>query len=59
MHVPLSPADVKAKRAALARYRTQQHAMAWFLDGFIRTTEVFSRPAPARIVLPLKHTPCC
>ena len=59
IRVPLTPAEMKTKRAALARYKTQQHAMKWFLDGFVRTNEVFSRPAPARVVLPLKRSPCC
>jgi hypothetical protein len=47
-----------AKRAALAKFRTQQHAMKWFLDGFVRTNEMFSRPAATRVVLPLKHDHC-
>jgi LmbE family N-acetylglucosaminyl deacetylase len=59
IQMPLTPEDVKTKRAALARYRTQQHAMSWFLESFVRTTEVFSRPAPSHVVLPLKRTPCC
>jgi len=60
IRVPLSPEEMKIKRAALAKYRTQQHAMKWFLDGFVRSNEVFSRPAPAaiRVVLPLKHQMC-
>jgi hypothetical protein len=34
--------------------------MAWFLDGFVRSNEVFSRPAPnaLKIALPLKHVSC-
>jgi hypothetical protein len=32
--------------------------MKWFLDGFVRSNEVFSRPAPSRVVLPLKHSYC-
>jgi LmbE family N-acetylglucosaminyl deacetylase len=59
IRVPLTPAEMKAKRTALGKYKTQQHAMKWFLDGFVRTNEVFSRPAPVRMVLPLKNTPCC
>jgi LmbE family N-acetylglucosaminyl deacetylase len=56
--VPLTPAEVRVKREALRKYRTQQHAMKWFLDGFVRTNEVFSRPALPRVVLPLKHQFC-
>jgi LmbE family N-acetylglucosaminyl deacetylase len=59
IQVPLSPAEMKVKRAALTKYKTQQHAMKWFLDGFVRTNEIFSRPASVRVVLPLKHSPCC
>src|SRR5881628_957737 len=58
IQVPLTPAEMKTKRAALVKYKTQQHAMKWFLDGFVRTNEIFSRPAPARVALPLKHDPC-
>jgi LmbE family N-acetylglucosaminyl deacetylase len=61
MKVPLAPEEVRAKRAALRKYQTQVHAMKWFLDGFVRSNEVFSRPAPAqtRVTLPLKRSPCC
>jgi len=60
IRVPLSPEEIQTKRAALSRYRTQQHAMKWFLAGFIRSNEVFSRPSPAaiRVILPLKHQLC-
>jgi|SRR6185295_19588758 len=60
IRIPLSPEEIKGKRAALVKYRTQQRAMKWFLDGFVRTNEVFSRPAPAtiRVILPLKHQLC-
>lgn len=59
IRVPLSSDEMTIKRIALAKFRTQQHAMKWFLDGFVRTNEVFSRPAPPHVVLPLKHQPCC
>jgi len=58
IRLPLTPAEMKTKRAALSKFRTQQHAMKWFLDGFVRTNELFSRPAATRVVLPLKHDPC-
>jgi LmbE family N-acetylglucosaminyl deacetylase len=60
IRVPLSPEEVRTKRAALQKYRTQQRAMKWFLDGFVRTNEVFSRQAPAAIhvTLPLRHQLC-
>jgi len=34
------------------------HVMAWFLDEFARTTEIFSRPGPPRIVLPDRRAVC-
>jgi len=57
--VTLTPEEVRAKRAALRRYRTQMHTMRSFLESFARTNEVFSRPAPTRVVLPTKSSPCC
>jgi hypothetical protein len=30
----------------------------WFLDGFARTNEVFSRPAPPRTMLPVRQSVC-
>jgi len=59
MRVELTTEEVQAKRAAIHRYKTQMDAMAWFLDGFVRSNEVFSRPAPTRTVLPTKSSPCC
>jgi LmbE family N-acetylglucosaminyl deacetylase len=58
--VALSPSEVRTKRRALRQYRTQVDAMAWFLDGFVRSNEVFSRPAPnaLNVVLPVKHVSC-
>src|SRR5262245_11208765 len=56
--VPLSDSERRLKRAALHQYRTQVHAMGWFLDGFARGNEIFSRPAPTRVVLPLKRSLC-
>ena len=58
MRVPLASAEQRTKRAALKRYRTQEPVMGWFLDGFARRNEIFSRPASSRIVLPLRHNPC-
>ena len=56
---PLTPAEVKTKRAALAKYESQMKVLDWFLDGFARTNEIFSRPVPSRVVLPSKGSPCC
>jgi LmbE family N-acetylglucosaminyl deacetylase len=58
MRLPLTPVEARAKRTALSRYHTQMHVMSWFLDGFARSNEVFSRPAPVRVVLPLRRNPC-
>jgi len=59
LRFPLTPAEVRTKRAALKKYATQMHVMDWFLDGFARANEVFSRPAPVRVVLPSRRNLCC
>jgi LmbE family N-acetylglucosaminyl deacetylase len=59
LRFPLTPAELKTKRAALARYKTQMHVMDWFLDGFARTNEVFSRPVPFKVMLPSRRNLCC
>ena len=59
IRLPLTPDEVRAKRAALRRYQTQMHAMRSFLESFARSNEVFSRPAAVRVVLPTKRSPCC
>jgi LmbE family N-acetylglucosaminyl deacetylase len=56
---PLSPAETRLKRRALRRYTTQWHVMDWFLDGFARSNEVFSRPRPFKVVLPSRRSFCC
>lgn len=58
MVVPLTRQEQRTKRAALRRYQTQVHMMRWFLDSFARANEVFSRPAPARVVLPIRRNVC-
>ena len=32
--------------------------MGWFLDGFARRNEVFSRPKPPHVTLPVLHSVC-
>jgi LmbE family N-acetylglucosaminyl deacetylase len=56
--VPLTRQEQRTKRAALRRYQTQVHVMRWFLDGFARANEIFSRPAPAKVVLPMRRNVC-
>lgn len=58
LRLPLTTAETRTKRTALRKYVTQMHVMDWFLDGFARTNEVFSRPASVRIRLPLRHDVC-
>jgi len=55
---PLTSPEVRLKRAALQKYESQVHVMSWFLNGFARTNEIFSRPAPPHVVLPLRRSPC-
>jgi LmbE family N-acetylglucosaminyl deacetylase len=59
MRLALTPAEARAKRQALRRFTTQMHVMDWFLDGFARSNEVFSRPRPFKVVLPSRRSPCC
>jgi LmbE family N-acetylglucosaminyl deacetylase len=58
IRVPLTGQQRRTKRTALTRYQTQVLMMRWFLYSFARANEIFSRPAPARVVLPLRHNPC-
>ena len=59
MRLALTPAETRTKRQALRRFTTQMHVMDWFLDGFARSNEVFSRPRPFKVVLPSRRSPCC
>jgi LmbE family N-acetylglucosaminyl deacetylase len=54
----LTPEEIRAKRGALRKYRSQELVMSWFLDGFARVNEIFSRPAAPQVRLPLRRTPC-
>ena len=54
----LTHLEALAKREALQKYASQMLVMSWFLDGFARGNEVFSRPAPPRVTLPLHRSPC-
>jgi LmbE family N-acetylglucosaminyl deacetylase len=55
----LSAREARAKRTALAGYKTQMHAMSWFLNAFARRNEIFARLPVEPAVLPLKRNPCC
>jgi LmbE family N-acetylglucosaminyl deacetylase len=59
IRVPLTSTELRNKRRALKRYQSQVHVMDWFLQGFARPNEIFSRPAPPRVVLPMRTSPCC
>ncbi len=58
IHFGLTRGEIRAKRAALRQYQSQELVMSWFLNGFARANEVFSRPAAPHVVLPLHRTPC-
>jgi LmbE family N-acetylglucosaminyl deacetylase len=58
INVPLTDHEVTTKRKALEAFKSQMKAMGWFLEGFARRNEVFSRPARAPIRLPFRHSPC-
>ena len=58
LNLRLTPEETAAKRDALRAYQSQMKMMDWFLLGFARTNEIFSRPPRARIVLPVTRDPC-
>jgi LmbE family N-acetylglucosaminyl deacetylase len=58
LRFPLTPAETRTKRVALRKYATQMHVMDWFLDGFARSNEVFSRPASLHVTLPIRRNVC-
>ena len=55
---PLSDGELVHKRQALQEHRTQMQVIRWFLEGFARTNEIFSRPPPPHVVLPMRRNPC-
>jgi LmbE family N-acetylglucosaminyl deacetylase len=59
IRLPLTDRELARKRAALKKYESQMHVMRWFLEGFARTNETFSRPAAPHVVLPVRRSPCC
>jgi LmbE family N-acetylglucosaminyl deacetylase len=59
IRLALTAQEIQAKRATIRQYRTQMHTMRSFLEAFVRSNEVFSRPAPVPVVLPTKGSPCC
>jgi len=59
LRFPLTPEEIRTKRKALGRYDTQMKVMDWFLKGFGRTNEIFSRPATRTATLPTRGSPCC
>jgi LmbE family N-acetylglucosaminyl deacetylase len=58
MTLPLTVAEARAKHLALRSYRTQMEVMSWFLDGFARGNELFTRPASSSVVLPARRELC-
>jgi LmbE family N-acetylglucosaminyl deacetylase len=58
LNVPLTTREMQTKRRALREYKTQMKVMDWFLEGFVRRSEIFSRPARTRVVLPVRRSPC-
>jgi LmbE family N-acetylglucosaminyl deacetylase len=58
INISLTPEQTRVKRHALHRYKSQMDVTPWFLDGFGRANEVFSRPGPPRVTLPVTQNPC-
>jgi LmbE family N-acetylglucosaminyl deacetylase len=58
LNVPLTATETRIKRAALAQYKSQMDVMGWFLEGFARRNELFSRPAAPLVAMPVRRSPC-
>jgi LmbE family N-acetylglucosaminyl deacetylase len=58
LQVPLSRGELKTKSRALARYKSQMDVMGWFLKGFARRNEWFSRQAQPNRTLPMRRSQC-
>jgi LmbE family N-acetylglucosaminyl deacetylase len=58
LNVPLSRGELKTKRQALALYKSQMDVMGWFLNGFARRDEWFSRQPRSKVTLPVRHSLC-
>ena len=58
LNVPLSRGELQTKRKALAFYKSQMDVMGWFLNGFARRNEWFSRQAHSNVTLPVRRNPC-
>ena len=59
IRLTLTESEIAGQRTALAKFETQVRVMGWFLNGFTRRNELFSRPADRRVVLPIRRSPCC
>ena len=58
LNVPLSRGELKTKREALRRYKSQMDVMGWFLNGFARRNEWFSRQPRPNVTLPVRRSLC-
>ena len=58
LNVPLSLGELQTKRRALGLYKSQMDIMAWFLNGFARRNEWFSRQPRSNVTLPVRRNPC-
>ena len=58
LRLRLSAGEQRTKLEAIRKYKTQMKVMDSFLEAFARPSEAFSRPAAARVALPLRRSPC-
>jgi LmbE family N-acetylglucosaminyl deacetylase len=58
LNVPLSGGELQTKRRALGMYKSQMDVMRWFLNGFARRDEWFSRQPRSNVTLPLRRGLC-
>jgi LmbE family N-acetylglucosaminyl deacetylase len=56
--VPLTADETRTKLAALTQYKSQMDVMGWFLEGFARRNELFSRPRAPLVAMPVRRSPC-
>jgi len=58
LRLRLTDREMAQKREAIHKYKTQMKVMDWFLEAFVRRTEVFAQPPSPRVQLPLRRSPC-
>lgn len=58
LRLRLTVQERRTKLLAIEKYKTQMKVMDSFLKAFDRPEEIFARPRPTRVALPLRVNPC-